>query len=453
MKRINYYAIVTVAIAITMGFASCTEENDVVIDPTPEVVDPSVPEPEPEPVETLREQLSMPEPMMAFPKAAADGNEMVETLNEFGFNFIRAVMQNRDDVFDKSDAYINGKNLAVSPISAALCMAMMSNSLDSVSSARFNEILGAPSTETLNEAVGKILAKQQDKYYQFELLNNVWVHDTVAVSQSYPALMSDVFGAGVESIDIRCQAGIDKVNDWCNEKSHGMIPQILNAVDEVAIAYLLQVMYFNSEWDVEMEEVGEQLFHGLSGDSSAPFMYMRQTRSQEVSKSDKCTIVKLKLCNWAYSLMLILPAEGYTPEGILADLTLDEWKAMKQENQGAYELELTMPMFSFSSNNALQKATEWLGIPWKGYYDGISGHMNQWTQLYLLQNVAIDVNNHGVACAAATLGGMASDPGFPQESMQIRIDSPFAFILEEEMPYGSEDNGIILAAGIFNNPL
>lgn len=453
MRRINYYAIAAMSIAVAMGFTSCTEENEVVIDPNPEVVDPAAPEPEPEPVETLREQLSLPDPVLAFPKPASDGNMMVETLNEFGFNFIRAAMQNRDEVFDKSAAYTEGKNLAVSPISAALCMAMMSNSLDSVSSARFNEILGAPSTGTLNEAVRKVLAKQHEKYYQFELMNNVWVHDTVTVNDSYPALMGDVFGADVESTDIRCQTGIDKVNDWCNEKSHGMIPCILNAVDEQAIAYLLQVMYFNSEWDVEMEEMADQPFHGLSGDSSTAFMHMRHTRGQEVSYGDKCTIVKLKLCSWAYSLLLILPTEGNTPESILSDLTLDEWKAMKQGNQGTYDLELTMPMFSFSSNNTLQKATEWLGMPWQGYYDGISGHMNQWAQLYLLQNVAIDVNNNGVACAAATLGGMASDPGFPQESLQIRVDSPFAFILEEEMPYGSEDNGIVLAAGIFNNPL
>ena len=57
------------------------------------------------------------------------------------------------------------------------------------------------------------------------------------------------YDAQLEALDFsKTKASADVINKWCDKQTKGMIPHVLDEVSPTALAYLVNALYFKSEW-------------------------------------------------------------------------------------------------------------------------------------------------------------------------------------------------------------
>ena len=87
---------------------------------------------------------------------------------------------------------------------------------------------------------------------------------------------------------------MNEINDWVNEKTHGLIPSILDEPMDPGIRMtLLNAVYFKAAWvnAFEKELTDKQIFHGKEGDTSVDMMH--QQDHFEYAENDEYQMIRL----------------------------------------------------------------------------------------------------------------------------------------------------------------
>lgn len=191
-------------------------------------------------------------------------------LNSFAFDFLNEVALSGDGRDD------NG-NLCVSPLSASFALAMLANSADEVIAGQVAGILGAENLPALNSTTNKLLRYMPSRKSgaRLELVNSAWYHDDYVVSRTYEDNMAQTFYAEVNGRDFDDPATLGFINGWCNEKSHGMIPRILETLSARQIFILANALYFSGKWNkpFDVSDTRDMEFTGTVSKSIVKMMH------------------------------------------------------------------------------------------------------------------------------------------------------------------------------------
>jgi len=101
---------------------------------------------------------------------------------------------------------------------------------------------------------------------------------------------------------------VDEVNGWCNKKTSGLIPNIINGLDGVSI--MINALYFKGEWANPFDEAETEMkdFNGQAGVAKVKMMHKKGMQHYAVNNDYEA--VKLELGNGAVSIAFVLPEEG-----------------------------------------------------------------------------------------------------------------------------------------------
>lgn len=221
---------------------------------------------------------------------------------------------------------------------------------------------------------------------------------------------------------------IEKVNQWCAEKTHDMITSILDEVPEVE-AIVLSALYFEDEWAEEYieESIQEGLFNNeieVNYLNSDEFIYFENEFAIGFAKEYK---------NNRFSFIGVLPKEE--GEFTLASLDLDSLLESKKE----IETHVLIPEFEFENMNELTDIVKNIGLE-SIFNDGALSNIAS-ESLYvekILQKTKIKVNREGTIAAAVTEALVRETAlNEEQEFKTVELNRPFAFMIydkELDMP-------------------
>lgn len=335
----------------------------------------------------------------------------------------------------------------ISPLSMQILLGMILDGAQGTTADEICRVLGygAGETDAVNEFCRSMLTQlpQLDQKTTLTMANALFVDDGWPLLDSYQSTVRKYYDAEIANLNFADGAGsLKAINGWCADHTNGLIPKILDEVDPNMLAYLLNAMYFKSQWvnKFQPSATREEKFADESG-RTAPVQMMRKTQENLYYEDDVLQAVRLPYGNEAFSMTVFLPQPKHTVEDVIASL---------KKTNGHYdmvdcEVELWLPRFETSYHIRLNDILSAMGMP-SAFDSGAAdfkamsayaGHLD-----FVQQDAVIKVDEEGAEAAVVSSAGiekaMAPEPG---SFVVFHADHPFLYLITEA------STGAVLFAG------
>lgn len=294
-------------------------------------------------------------------------------------------------------------------------------------------------SEASSDSSEEVVSVESDDYSVpksiLETANAMYVDEKMKMSSSFDDLadiLSNTYQASLKRCDLSSEETMNEINDWVNEKTHGMIPSILDEPMDPGIRMtLLNAVYFKAAWvnAFEKELTDKQIFHGKEGDTSVDMMH--QQDHFEYAENDEYQMIRLPY-HGGCEMTVYLPkdstaADKWSEKDYLYQLGLE---ADKQE-WDRREVSLSMPKFEMEYGNELKDILKELGL--EGIFDGcIYDRLTDAEMAVgsIYHKTAIKNDENGTEAAAVTMMLMEAMALLPEDDIvEMNMDHPFYFTI------------------------
>ena len=380
--------------------------------------------------------------------------------NQFALNFLNTVNET-----DRS-----GKSFIYSPLSITYVLGMVNDAATGLTEKELEETLGfhEGGIQAVNDYCKKLidgLPKVDDKV-TLNIANAIFLNKDWTLKQQFTQDMQTYYDAKAEALDFKAPETLDHINGWCNEKTNGMIPTILDEIDPLIMSYLLNAIYFKADWasKFDPQNTKDETFTTENGNSSTQIPMMHQNVLIKYMKNNTYSAIEMPYGNGLWNMVVMMPEEGKNTDDIINHLkmfgvypmlyddidgSLDTWVF------GPYEVDLKLPRYETSSDtddleDGLIGLMKKMGI--KRAFDDALAEIPNMCELpvyidIMRQKAKIKVNEEGSEAAAVTVAGvtnksMGSEPKeYPKAT--FHANRPFVYVIREN------SSGVILFVGKF----
>lgn len=254
----------------------------------------------------------------------------------------------------------------------------------------------------------------------YQVVNSVWSNQDLpgAFRQSFLDDIEKTCAAEANSAPALSLA--EAVNAWVNEKTKGLIPQILSDASK-ASAILVNALYLKSGWETPFIKLGDQDFTTRSGETvQKPFM--RQRTELDYYRDEQTQLVSVPLQG------------GVSMVFVLGDDTGLAEKLGKAESR---LVELTVPMFDVETTLDQRELVNYLLL--MGCDRMFSKQAAQFDPMYteplyvddIVQKAKVHIDEEGLEAAAVTamVALAAGMPSVPETPEIFCADRPFSFYI------------------------
>ncbi len=433
----NMFLFVAVVLSGTM--LSCSSSSDIAEDKSGET-------------KGTVNMLSNPEPI----QLTAEQKEFANDNNQFTLNFLKTVNE-----VDQS-----GKSFIYSPLSITYVLGMVNDAATGKTEEELEQTLGfhKRGIQAVNEYCKKLIdgLPKVDKNVTLDIANAIFVNQNYTLKQQFQQDMQHYYDAKAETIDFSSPQTLEHINGWCNDKTKGMIPKILDEVNPYTVSYLLNAIYFKADWTSKFDpkNTKEENFTTEKGSTTLPMMHQNVLISY--LKTNTYSAVILPYGSGLWNMTVMLPEEGATTDDIIKEVAQSSvlnnrgWCGTGGDVFQGYEVDLKLPRFETASdtdeldvNDGLVGLMKKMGI--KLAFDSDFAeipNMCEDRNLYISmmrQKAKIKVNEEGSEAAAVTVGGMGVTSVGPVEypKATFHANRPFVYVISEA------SSGVILFVGKF----
>ena len=339
----------------------------------------------------------------------------------------------------------------ISPLSMQFLLGMLLDGARGETAAQICNVLGygADETASVNEyclsMIGQLPA--MDKKTQLSIAGAIFVDDGYPLLDSYKSDVARYYKATVSNLDFANGAiALKKINGWCAEQTNGMIPKILDEVTPDMLAYLLNAVYFKSQWQKKFDKrfSADEKFTTEAG-AVLQVKMMKQKSEYSYHENDLWQAVRLPYGNGAFSMTVLLPKAGHQVADITAALKGSDAQSLSRGH--ICEVDLWLPKFESDFHINLNKLLSEMGMPLSFSREADFKAMSEYAMClsFVQQDAAIKVDEEGTEAAAVSSAGMlkATSVG-PQKEIIFHADHPFLYLITES------STGAVLFAGRYS---
>lgn len=384
-------------------------------------------------------------------KAAENGNANWSVNEEVDESFLilsdaqhEMVNNNNSFAFSLYNKTMGMNSRVVSPLSVTYLMSMLANGADGETQQQILATLGwagegiqQPSLQDINDYSRMLIEKtaRLDKAVTVEIANYVAVNKEFKLNSKFQKSVERDYKAGVESLNFTSPCTLKHINDWCNDRTHGMIPSIINEVDPDAVSYLMNAIYFNGTWKDKFskEETKQEMFRGYTRDIQYVDM-MHRHGEYFYADGDGYSAVSIPYGNGAFRMTVILPSEGSFLRDVMASMDGGKFQAL-QRSMEKCNVDLKIPRFTTEVELPLNDIISALGAPliFSSQADFSQFARGDFYVSKMFQKAKIEVSEEGTKAAAVTAAIMMMSAVRPEKKRNVvfHADSPFAYIISE----------------------
>lgn len=331
-------------------------------------------------------------------------------------------------------------NMVCSPASASVLLSMLANASTDKARAEILSTLGCEDIDALNSLAFKKLTQLpvSDPQVALHFANALWYSDALTIDANFAKTMSENYG--MESYARKFDSSLPgEVNSWIDEKTNGIIKQIITGTPSAECAALLvNSLYFKGAWSIKFDkkETKRETFHGVGGDSKVSMMHNVET--QLFYRGYDFRAVKMQIGTKGFEAIFVLPDEGIS----IADFIKNDGLKYAGEHDYCEQIiDFKLPKFKFNSlemNLAAPMAQ--MGVKEIGNLSNLSaftGNVN--AKQEISQKISLEFNEEGAEAAAATFSFWSHGP--EPEYPEVYFNRPYIFMIREAQ------TGAILFAG------
>lgn len=438
----NLFVIVAVVIISAMSSCSSSEDENVDLGEAKRLVNMLS---EAQPIQLTEEQQTF-----------ANDN------NAFTLNFLKTVNE-----VDKT-----GKSFVYSPLSITYVLGMVNDAATGMTEKELEQVLGfhEGGIQAVNEYCKKMVdgLPKVDEKVTLNMANAIFLNKLYTLKEQFQKDMQTYYDAKAEALDFTDPQTLNHINGWCDEKTKGMIPTILDEVDPATVSYLLNAIYFKADWASKFDKKNtkEETFTTEDGKTKLPLMH--QNVLIQYMKNRLYSAVKIPYGNGMWNMTVLLPEEGKTTDDVINSISassIDNGGAFCEIEDGIatmyayyftpHEVDLKLPRFEINSdtdgldiNHGLIGLLQKMGI--NLVFDPSLAEVPNMCErpVYISmmrQKAAIKVNEEGSEAAAVTIAGVKFGSAAPVENPKaiFHANRPFVYVIREA------SSGVILFVGRF----
>ena len=347
--------------------------------------------------------------------------KLIESNNDFAFNLFR-------------EARID-TSCVLSPLSITYALGMLNNGADGQTLKEINQTLGfgEAGADAINTFCQKMLkeANTLDDRTKALIANTIFVNEGLGyrLQEGFIDKANTYYDAQPQNRDFNDGETMDVINQWANDHTEGMIPEVLNedTFKPVAVSYLLNALYFKGMWsDPFRKDMTRN--ESFGGGEEVPMMH-KMGEEFQYTENDLYQAIRLPYGNGAYQMTVFLPREDKTVGEVLETLNGSNW----QFDSLPTEVDLKLPRFETDTYQPLVKEMSELGMPTAfTLLADFPWFCN--TPVYIsnmFQVAKIKLDEEGTEAAAVTVIEIDSSAE-PDEPKRFHANRPFLYIISEQ---------------------
>lgn len=346
----------------------------------------------------------------------------------------------------------HGENLLVSPLSVQMALAMTANGAAGKTREEMENVLGQGiPVDELNQYLYSYLYDSnagvtRNEACKLQIANSIWFRDhkqTLQVEESFLQDVSDYYAADVylRAFD---SSTVKEINAWANEKTDGMIPEILDKIDSSNMLYLINAITFDAQWadpyvDFSMRDgdfttfAGKKqnitMMHGSEG------IYLEDNRATGFMKPYE---------GGRFAYAVLLPNEGTDLFEYVSGLTADSLAQTLSEARSC-EVITQMPKFSYEFEVEMSDMLKTMGMPTA--FDTDQADLSKMASCEagnlfvgrVLHKTFIRVDGKGTQAGAITMVDVPCGSAMEPERVikEVIVDRPFVYMIldvEDNLP-------------------
>ena len=357
--------------------------------------------------------------------------EFVKANNGFALDLFRNVVREA-----------KGESLLISPLSVTIDFGMVNNGAVGQTQKEIYETLGykESSVEGLNDFCHTMMSQsgKVDPSTKLEIANAAVVNKMYpGLKDSFTKTVKSVYDAEVIYKDFSKEDIKKLVNDWCDRKTHGMIPELLKSpVQADEYAHFLNAVYFKGVWTnkFKKDDTKKESFTREDGSKMTVRMMHQKDQFNYGSIPDLCTAVSLPYGNQAYQMTLLLPMEGKSLADLVGKLDAGAWGRLMLFG---VDVDVKIPSFETEYFVSLKDLLPKMGIKQAFSTAADFSAMSSAPYLYIgdvLHKAKIKVDEEGTEAAAVTDITMmcgSAGPGSTPPTYEFHADRPFLYVITE----------------------
>ena len=375
--------------------------------------------------------------------------------NQFTLNFLKTV----------NEVDNTGKSFIYSPLSITYVLGMVNDAATGQTEKELEQTLGfhKGGIKAVNDYCKKLIdgLPKVDNKVTLDIANAIFLNKDYSLKQQFQQDMQNYYNAKAEALDFSSPQTLEHINGWCNDKTKGMIPKILDEVNPYMVSYLLNAIYFKADWRSKFDKnnTKEEAFTTENGTITLPLMHQNVLISY--LKTDTYSAVILPYGSGLWNMTVLLPEEGKTTDDVIKELAESStvnnpgWCETGGNYFQGYEVDLKLPRFETDSDtdklgikDGLVGLMKNMGInlAFDSYLAEIPNMCNAPVYIAMMrQKAKIKVNEEGSEAAAVTVAGMDLTSAGPMEypKATFHANRPFVYVIREA------SSGVILFVGKF----
>ena len=330
-------------------------------------------------------------------------------------------------IFNELNKSKRGQNLIISPLSIFQILSLTANGAKGQTQKEMVQALQGADLEKLNYANYEILEIFQ-KFKTVEIANAVMSRFTplkefTEIAEKYCAPQEQLISA-------------QQVNNWCSEKTHGKITQIIDQLDASVQMILLNAVYFKGEWSNKFKEslTKKKVFYNL-GTEIKEVDTMNKIDHFGYYEDTKVQAIQLPYTQDGMSALIILPRENVDINKYISSLNSNETSLSDLiSNLKFSKVNLDLPKFKLEFFSSLKETLKDMGMATAFTNDADLTGLREERNLKIddvLHKTFLKVNENGTEAAAVTAVIITYTSAGPvQEKIyQMKVNRPFLFML------------------------
>ena len=344
----------------------------------------------------------------------------------------------------------NDTTNAISPFSAYIALAMCANGAAGETLAEFAPLGFTNNDNTeLNAAIAALIKEvtSQESDVRLKIANSIWVDDSLTIKDEYSNLLTDYYTAELFCVDL--PSSKDAANSWIEEKTNGLIEDMIDKISPDALLMLINTLYLNADWESEFNAYAthKSEFHAFNETRTEEFMHCND--SMRVIDVDDCVGVVLPYSGGRLEFCAVMPNdEALTTSELITRLEGNDSISDLARDAKSEQVILSLPKFEVKTSIALNETLQDMGLV-KMF--GSSADFSLITDSSdgikvddVLQDIYIRVDEKGTEAAAATVVIKAGGLAEPIEARELKFDRPFIWAIYDSV------SGAVLFCGEYN---
>ena len=330
--------------------------------------------------------------------------------------------------FKEINTQYKGKNVIVSPLSAYQVLGLTTNGANGQSQEEMLLALENKDLEELNEINSEIL-KVSKEFSTIEIANAIMTAFTPKEKFVDIALQ---YESSIEPLK-----SVTQVNNWCNLKTHGKIPKIMDQLPPNTVMVLLNALYFKGEWVKEFSEnlTTTRAFYNFNDESKSTQIPMMLAKDNyNYYEDSQQQIIEIPYKKDYMSAVIILPSQSIDINKYISKLDDDTIQKLIKK-MSTKEVQLQLPKFELEFDSTLNEILQKMGMVqvFDQSLADLTG-MKDEKDIYIgqvLQKTYLKVDEKGSEAAAVT-AVVVQTKSMPLNNNRMIINRPFLFMLRNK---------------------